>query len=116
MGSYGQWCHYRATEDDNNNGDGATDNNGDKDGNGNGATDDNRDGNGATDNNDNDDNDGNDSNGAVADDNNNDNNVDNIDDNNLPPHIGKRNDGCDKTKMKEEETVGDTHTNQTDHR
>ena len=85
------------------NGDGATDNNGD------GATDDNDD-------------DG--DNGAAADDDNNDdaNDVNNIDDNNLPTRVGKRNDGCDETKMKEEETVTvsvaicDTHNNQTDHR
>jgi hypothetical protein len=43
-----------------------------------------------------------------ADDNNdNDNHVDddNDDNDNLPPCIGKRNDGCNKTKMEEEETV-----------
>ena len=34
--------------------------------------------------------------------------VDNIDDNNLPPRVGKRNDGCDETKTKEEETVADS--------
>ena len=45
-----------------------------------------------------------------------DDDVDNIDDDNLPPRVGKRNDGCDETKTKEEETVGDTHNNQTDHR
>ena len=37
------------------------------------------------------------------DDNNND--VDDIDGDNLPPRVGKRNDGCDETKTKEEETV-----------
>ena len=68
------------------NGDGATD----IDGNGDGATDD-------------DDDDGDNSDGAAADDDNDD--VDNIEDNNLPPRVGKRNDGCDETKTKEEETV-----------
>ena len=58
------------------------------------------------------DNDGDDTDGAAADE----ENVDNIDDGNLPPRVGKRNDGCDKTKTKEEETVGNTHNNQTDHR
>ena len=37
-----------------------------------------------------------------------------VTDDNLPPRVGKRNDDCNKTK--EEETVGDTHNNQTDHR
>ena len=34
--------------------------------------------------------------------------VDDIDNNNLLPRIGKRNDGCDETKTKEEETVADS--------
>ena len=82
-------------------------------------TNDNGDGDGATDDNDDNDDDGDDSNGAVADNNNvdnDDNDVDDIDDDNLPPRVGKRNDGCKKTKTREEETVGDTHNNQTDHR
>ena len=44
--------------------------------------------------------------------------VDN-DDKNLPFIVGKRNDGCNKTKTEEEETVADSvaiHNNQTDHR
>ncbi len=74
---------------------------------------------GATDDNDDNDNDGDDSNGAVADNNdvdNDDNDVDDIDDDNLPPRVGKRNDGCNEMKTKEEETVDDTLNNQTDHR
>ena len=51
-----------ATDDDGNNGDGATDDNVDKDGDGDGATDDNGDGDCATDDDDGDDNDGDDSN------------------------------------------------------
>ena len=31
-----------------------------------------------------------------------------VDDNNLPPRIGKRNDGSNKTKREEEETVTDS--------
>ena len=60
-----------------------------------------------------DDNDGN--NGAAADDDDVDD-VDDIGDDNLPLRVGKRNDGCDETKTKEEEMVGDTHNNQPDHR
>ena len=86
----------------------------DNDANGDNATDNNDNGDGATDVDDDDDNDGNDSDGAAADDDNDD--VDNIDDDNLPPRVGKRNDGCKKKKTREEETVGDTHNNQTDHR
>ena len=99
MASYGQWRQNGAIDNDNNNGDGTTDN----------------DGNGATDNNDDNDDDGNDTDGAAAD-NDNVDDVDNIDNDNLPPRVGKRNDGCDKTKTKEEETVGNTHNNQTDYR
>ena len=86
----------------------------DNDVNGDGATDNDGNGDGATDDNDDDDDDGDDSDGAAADDNNDD--VDDIEDDNLPPRVGKRNDGCGETKTKEEETVGDTHNNQTDHR
>jgi hypothetical protein len=50
-------------------------------------------GNGAADDDDDDDSDG------VADDNN---------DDNLPPRVGKRNDGCDETKTEEEEMVTDS--------
>ena len=117
--SYGQWRRHGATDDDDDNGDGATDNEGNGDDNGDGATNDNSGGVGATDDNDDNDNDGDDSNGAVADNNNvdnDDNDVDDIDDDNLPPRVGKRNDGCNETKTKEEETVGDTHNNQTDYR
>ena len=66
---------------------------------------------GATDDDDNDDNDDDDGfNGAAADDDGIDNNddVDDIDDNNLPQRVGKRNDGCNETKTKEEETVADS--------
>ncbi len=48
---------------------------------------------------------------AAADDDdvdNGDNDVDDVNDNNLPPRIGKRNDGCDEMKMEEEETVADS--------
>ena len=72
-------------------------------------------GDGATDNNDDNDDDGDDTDGTVADDDDVDD-VDDIDDDNLPPRVGKRNDGCDKTKTKKEETVGNTHNNQTDYR
>jgi hypothetical protein len=91
--------------DDNVNGDGATDNDGDGDG--------------ATDDDDDDDDDGDNTDGVAADDDDvddDDDDFNDIDDDNLPPRIGKRNDGCDKTKTKEEETVGDTHNNQTDYR
>ncbi len=37
-----------------------------------------------------------------------DNDVDDVNDNNLPPRVGKRNDGCDETKTEEEETVADS--------
>ncbi len=70
------------------------------------------DGNGAADDDDNDDNDGdNDSNGAADDDDNsddNDNGINDVIDNNLPPRVGKRNNGCDEKKMEEEETVADS--------
>jgi hypothetical protein len=93
-----------ATEDDGDNGDGATDDDVNEDGDGDGATDDKGDGDGGTDNNDDNDvgdDDGDDSDGAAADD-------DDVDDDNLPSRVGKRNDGCDKTKNKEEETVADS--------
>ena len=63
---------------------------------------------GATDDDDNDDDDG--DNGAAANDDVDDDNDDddNIDDNNLPMRVGKRNDGCNETKTKEEETVADS--------
>ena len=105
----GQWRQHGAKDDNDDNGDGATDNNGKEDGDG--VTDDDGDSNGATDD---DDDDVDDSNDAAADDD--DVDVDDIDNDNLPPRIGKRNDGCNETKKKEEETVGDTHNNQTDHR
>ena len=117
MASYGQWRRHGAIDNDDDNGDGTTDNNGDKDCDGDNATDDDGDGDGATDDDAGDDDDGDDSDGAAADDDDvDDNDNDDIDDDNLPPHVGKRNDGCDETKTKEEETVGDTHNNQTDHR
>ncbi len=56
-------------------------------------------------------NDGDDSDGVAADDNDindDDNDVDIGDDDNLPPRIGKRNDGCNETKTEEEETVADS--------
>ena len=93
-----------AADDDGDNGDGATDDDVDKDGDGNGVTDDDGDSDGATDDDDDDDDNGDDSNGAAAD-------VDDdedVDDNNLPPRVGKRNDGYDKTKTEEEETVSDS--------
>ena len=126
-----------ATEYDGDNGDGLADNDVDEDGVGDGATNDdgNGDDDGATDD---DDDDGNDSNGAAVDDNDVDNDDKDVDDDdkdvddddkdvddvnvdNLPPRVGKRNDGCDETKTEEEETVadsvacGDTHNNQPDH-
>ena len=57
--------------------------------------DDNGDGNGdgATDDNDDNDDNGEDSNGAAAEDK-------DVDDVNLPPHVGKRNDGCNETKTR----------------
>ena len=90
-----------ATDDDGDNGESATDDDVDKDGDGDGATDDDGDGDGATDYDNNDDDNGNDSNGAAAD------NDDDADDDNLPPCVGKRNDGCNETKTEEEETVAD---------
>ena len=63
------------------------------------STNDDGNGNGAADDDDDDDNDGNDDSDGVADDNN---------DDNLPPRVGKRNDGCDETKTEEEETVTDS--------
>jgi hypothetical protein len=48
---------------------------------------------------------------ATADDNdvnNDDNDVDNVNVNNLPPRVGKWNDGCDETKTEEKETVADS--------
>ena len=68
-------------------------------------------GDGATDDDDDDDEDGDDSDGAAADandvdDDNKDVNDINVD--NLPPRVGKRNDGCDETKTEEEETVTDS--------
>jgi hypothetical protein len=63
------------------------------------STNDGGDGNGAADDDDDDDNDGDDDSDGVADDNN---------DDNLPPCVGKRNDGCDETKTVEEETVTDS--------
>jgi hypothetical protein len=92
-----------ATDDDGDNGDGATDDDVDEDGYGGGAMDDDGNGNGATDDNVNDDNNGDDSNGAAAND-----NDDDVNNDNLPPCVGKRNDGCDETKTEEEETVADS--------
>jgi hypothetical protein len=49
---------------------------------------------------------------CVAADNNNgndgDNNINDVDDDNLPPRVGKRSDGCNETKTEEEETVTDS--------
>ncbi len=48
--------------------------------------------------------------GTAADNNdvdNDDNDVYDVYDHNLPPCVGKRNDGCDETKTEEEETVAD---------
>ena len=45
--------------------------------------------------------------GVAVDDEDVDDDDDNVDDNNLPPRIGKRNDGCNETKTEEEETVAD---------
>ena len=92
--------------DNNDKGVGATDNAVGEDGDGNGATDDDSDGNGAADDNDGDDADGNDdSNGAAENENDVNDDANDKDDNNLPPRIGKRNDGCDETKTEEEEAV-----------
>ena len=52
-----------------------------------------------------------DSNGAAADDIgvvDNDKDVNDVNVDNLPPRVGKRNDGCDETKTEEEETVADS--------
>ncbi len=65
----------------------------------------------ATDDDDDDDEDGDDSDSAAADDNDvddDDKEIDDVDVDNLPPHVGKRNDGCDEMKMEEEETVADS--------
>ena len=102
-----------ATDDDGDNSDGATDDDVGEDGDGNGATDDDGDGDGdgATDDDDDDDNDGDDSDGVAADDNDvddDDKDFDDINIDNLPPRVGKRNDGCNKTKTEEEETVADS--------
>ena len=64
-----------------------------------------------TDDDDNNDDVGDDSDGAAADNNdvhNDDNDVDDVDDDNLPPRVGKRNDGCNETKTEEEEMVADS--------
>jgi hypothetical protein len=90
-----------ATDEDGDNGDGATDDDVDEDGDGDCATDDDDD----------DDDNGDNSNGAAADDNNIDDNNDDVNDvnkDNLPPRVGKRNDGCVETKTEEEETVADS--------
>ncbi len=44
----------------------------------------------------------------VNNDDNDDKDVDDVSVDNLPPRIGKRNDGCDETKMEEEEMVTDS--------
>ncbi len=36
------------------------------------------------------------------------NDINDVNVNNLPPCVGKRNDGCDETKTEEEETVADS--------
>ena len=93
-----------ATDDDGDNGDGATDDDVNEDGDGNGATDNDGDGDGGTDNDDDNDvgdDNGDNSDGPAADD-------EDVDDDSLPPRVGKRNDGCDKTKTKEEEMVADS--------
>jgi hypothetical protein len=100
-----------ATDDDDNNGVGATDNNVDEDGDSDGAKDDDGDSNSAMDDDDNFDDDGDDdSDGAAADDDDNDNDdiINDVDDDNLLPRIGKRNDGCNETKREEEEMVTDS--------
>ena len=90
-------------------GDGATDNDGDEDGDGDGATDDDSDGDGATDDDDDDDDDGDNSDGAVDDDDvGDDNDVEDIDDDNLPPRVGEKNVGCNEAKTTEEEAVADS--------
>jgi hypothetical protein len=63
------------------------------------------------DNDDEDDDDGDDIDGTAADDNNvddDDNDVDDVNVDNLPPRIGKRNEGCNETKTEEEKTVADS--------
>ena len=77
----------------------------DGDGDSEGGTDDNGDGDGATDSDNDDDNDddGDDSNGVASDDDDIDKENDGIEDvnnDNLSPHVGKRNDGWDKTKTR----------------
>jgi hypothetical protein len=94
-----------ATDDNDDNSVGATDDNVHEDGDRDGATDDDGDCNGLVDNDDDDDNDGDNNSDGAADD---DNDVNDDDDNNLPPRVGKRNDGCDETKTEEEETVTDS--------
>ncbi len=94
------------TDDDDDNSVGATDDNVDEDGDGNGATDEDGDSNGVVDDNDDFDDKGHDDSNGAADDNK--DNIDNVNDNNLPLCVGKRNDGCDETKMEEEETVADS--------
>ncbi len=72
------------------------------------ATDGDGDGDGATDDDDKDDDDSDD---TEADDNDvvdDVDDVDHVDDDNLPPRVGKRNDGCDERKTEEEETVADS--------
>ena len=81
------------SEDNDDTGVGATDDNIDKDGDGDGATDNEGDGNFAVNDDDDDDDDG---------------DEDDVDDDNLPPCVGKRNNGCNETKTEEEETVADS--------
>ena len=72
-------------------------------------------GNGTADDDDDDDDDGNDDSDGAADDEDDidddyadDVDVDDADNDNLPPRVGKRNDGCDEKKTEEEETVTDS--------
>ena len=97
-----------ASDDDNNSGVGAIDNDVDADGDSDGATDDDGDSNSAMDDDDDFDDDGDDdSDGAAADDDddNNDDIINNVYDDNLLPRIGN---GCNETKREEEETVTDS--------
>ena len=89
-----------ATDNNSNNGEGASDDDVD------GAMDDDGDGdsNGAEDNNDDDGDNGDNSESLVADD----NDVEDVNVDNLLPRVVKRNDGCDKTKTEEEEMVTDS--------
>ena len=98
------------TDDDGDNGDGATDSNVDKDGDGDSARDDDGDSDCATDDDDNNDNDGDDSNGAVADDDDVDDDNDSINDfdKDTCRRALARGNGCDETKTEEEETVADS--------